>query len=202
MAPRLSRQYGAEHCYYNLPPSCGYSASWTVDIVGISSVGVSILINDTVIDECTRIEHFAGSQPWIPYIACSTTFPGCLCQSNVAPGTTTYALTSVEWIGSLPISSSLNWTEEEHPAGAFSAAWGSDANVDNATALLDDGLVQVGLWRSYNIAAFFMVDTEKNYGTIVTPLGAKTTSETGSLYFAWQRKTGEFSFSANPICYV
>jgi len=67
---------------------------------------------------------------------------------------------------------------------------------------LDDSTTKIGIYRADNIAAFYLLDTDRTYGTVATALGDKTTTETADLYFSWQRKTGDFSFSANPICWV
>ena len=53
-------------------------------------------------------------------------------------------------------------------------------------------------------AAFFIGGTSRTYGPVSTPLGNKTTALAPSeeIYFSWQRKTGDFSFSTSLICYV
>lgn len=67
-----------------------------------------------------------------------------------------------------------------------------------------------GIHRMPSKAAAFVAtndNTTVHYGTVSTPAGSKTTTltatMTGSLVnFAYQRKTGAYTFAAAPICYV
>ena len=204
-APAVSGSMGPNICYYNQPTVCVYSANWIIEVEGLESNGAYLLVNDTVIDEVVHVRHFAGSQPWIAKGGGINCFEGCDINTQYNDAGTTYAETSSEWTGSLPISTSLDWKYID--GGSFwganlIAGWESDAPVGESYTFLSDDSTRVGLRRTDNIAAFYLLDPGRTYGAIVTPLGDKATSETGALYFAWQRKTGEFAFSANPICYV
>jgi len=72
------------------------------------------------------------------------------------------------------------------------------------------GLWFYGIHRMPSKAAAFVAtnnNTTVHYGTVSTPVGAQTTSLTGSMSasavnFAWQRKTGASAFDTVPICYV
>lgn len=78
-----------------------------------------------------------------------------------------------------------------------------DNHKTSATATVADG-VTLGIQRiDAKAAAFFMPGAPRTWGNVLTPLGVKTATGTGAdLYFAWQRKTGDFSFDTVPICYV
>lgn len=63
--------------------------------------------------------------------------------------------------------------------------------------------VTVGIYRNGRCAAFYR-DTGGtwSYGTVTTPAGPKTTALTVPFYYSHQRKTDDFSFSVDPICFV
>ena len=73
----------------------------------------------------------------------------------------------------------------------------------SGSGAIADG-VSLGIQRiDAKAAAFFMPGTPRTWGNILTPLGVKTSTGTnGDLYFAWQRKTGDFTFDIEAICYV
>lgn len=85
-------------------------------------------------------------------------------------------------------------------------AWRSNtSNHEASGSVAVRGTAQLAIQRiDAKAAAFYKPGTTRSYGTVLTPLGNKTTSMTpaGNLYFAWQRKTGDFQFSASKVCYV
>lgn len=122
-----------------------------------------------------------------------------------------------QWRGSLasslplptpPDISLFEWSRYSPPLSvdALTAIWRSTITDHETSGVVTiTGSAELGLQRiDAKAAAFFVPGTTRTYGTILTPLGNKTTSLTpaGNLYFAWQRKTGDFAFSANPICHV
>lgn len=189
--------------------------------------GIYLMENDTVIDslECyqtaSRTQDFfmipglLKSPDTIDYTGWGTTGGNLYTKNDQITGVFSPAV----WQGSL--ASVLPLPPPPNP-GAGLQAFSNDAPPLDLNALAE-------IWRNYTThhevsgesvvagsaalgiqridakaASFYAPGATRTYGTIMTPLGSKTTSLTpaGNLYFAWQRKTGAFTFSANPICYV
>lgn len=126
----------------------------------------------------------------------------------------TVSWSAPSWGGSLASSLSLppppdmstgGWSRSSLPLNvdAVADAWRSASNTSGYGSIT--GSVDLGIQRiEAKAAAFFKPGTTREYGSVLTPSGIKSTSltPTGDLYFAWQRKTGDFSFSTSPICYV
>ena len=80
--------------------------------------------------------------------------------------------------------------------------WRND-EINNTTTL--NTLKVIGVQNiDAKSAAFYLDGSTRTYGQVATPLGNKTLSltPTANIFFAWQRKTGDFAFSTSPICYV
>lgn len=80
-----------------------------------------------------------------------------------------------------------------------------DTNNETSGTSVVAGTAALGVQRiDAKGAAFYAPGATRAYGNILTPFGVKTTTmtPTGNLYFAWQRKTGDFTFATSPICYV
>lgn len=85
-------------------------------------------------------------------------------------------------------------------------AWRSNtSNHETSGTAVVRGTSQLSIQRiDAKAAAFYIPGSTRTYGPVLTPLGIKTAGITpaANLYLAWQRKTGDFTFSASPICYV
>lgn len=169
-------------------------AEWFMTIQYIGIVGWYLLLNDTEVDKLVRVHTRLIDQQFLFGYGYSSR------QTYTTQGADVFS-----WEGSLAstISNTLNWKYSGiYPDNDIFPGWKTGASVGSSYVMLDDDATKVGVHRTMNIAAFFLGDPTRTYGTIATPIGNKTSSETGALYFSWQRKTGDFAFSANPICYV
>jgi len=173
----------------------------TVTVTGTQKEGYYLLKNDTIIDKIENVKTFTGTQQQLTfYDAVTSTYADYYITYPVP-----YAESGMTWEGSLgsEISGSAFWPYSgSYPAHNMIGSWDTIDPVTSGFTLLDDSTTKIGIHRTDNIAAFFLLDTTRTYGTVATPLGDKTTGATGGVYFSWQRKTGDFAFSANPICYV
>jgi hypothetical protein len=173
----------------------------TVSVEGTQTEGYYILKNDTVIDKVENVKTFAGTQEQLTfYDKYTSTY-----QDYYITYPVPYTETSMSWGGSLGsfISSTAFWPYSGiYPDHNLIPTWDSISQMTSGEVTLDDSTTKIGIYRADNIAAFYLLDTDRTYGTVATALGDKTTTETADLYFSWQRKTGDFSFSANPICWV
>lgn len=175
-------------------------------ISGYYRTGVYLLENNVVVDKLESEQIFYGHQ------GSYNDGAGWLCpwesqpiiDAN-GPYGTTYERTSMAWTGSLA-SHFDNAEQTIVDLDAIVAAFrGRDSKFGNSLPA-SIGAVSLGLQRidAHAIGFYVMVSGNRVYGTIRTPLGDKTTALTqpGNLWFAWQRKTGEFAFDTSPICYV
>lgn len=191
--------------------------------------GIYLLENDTVVDYLEVHQSVSITQHWKKRVSAvppapSLTFVcnewdvldystsgGGIYQKNLHPATWNAA----EWRGSLASALGLpaapdirdGWGDPDPMAlNDLVLAWRSKTSnhlASGSAAVI--GTVELGIQRiDAKSAAFYKPGTTRTYGTVMTPLGNKTASLTpaGNLYFAWQRKTGDFTFSASPICYV
>lgn len=188
---------------------CKAYAEWYMTIQYVEHEGWYLLQNDTEIDKLVRKQTRLIEQRFVA--GCGPEYTGptyCGTSLSCSSARQTYTTQGADvftWEGSLAgsISSALDWKYSGSvPLNNLSSGWRYGAADGTAYVFLDDDTTKVGIHRTMNIAAFFVGDPSRTYGTIATPLGNKTSSETGGLYFSWQRKTGDFAFSANPICYV
>lgn len=182
---------------------CNLGREISVSVAGHRLEGYYLLQNDAVIDRIEHETNYVGTQA-----QGRGTYASNPCDLNQYWVTypDPYHETGKSWNGSLSASipTAASWPYSGgYPAYNMFPAWriGSETS-SGGIVTLDDGITKLGIFRSMNVAGFFMLDSVREYGIIATPLGNKATSETGALYFAWQRKTGDFAFSANPICYV
>jgi hypothetical protein len=163
-----------------------------------------LLQNETVVDKVEHLttargvqQFYYGNDPTYELYPPDTETPWC---STTRFTHTTYVVTGRHWNGE--IVASLDPLISIDPSTGLFSMWQMLNRINSGFIYFDDGTTKYGIHRTDNIAAFFLLDTARTYGTVATPLGNKTTTETGGLYFAWQRKTGDFAFSPNPICYV
>jgi hypothetical protein len=156
-----------------------------------TTIGVYIKINESVIDSMVKETQTVWT------IDSVTSLPS---GSETGLGLPASSSVTYTWTGSL----TAGFPEDNIASpliSAHGAAWLSPLN--KASGLGAVGTIDVGIYRVENCAGFYLdVAGVRTYGPVATPLGAKTTTEPGEFYFSWQRKTGEFAFSPNPICYV
>ncbi|MCK9386071.1 MAG: hypothetical protein M0Q15_15790 [Nevskia sp.] len=181
--------------------ACNLGREITVTIAGQHVEGCYLLQNDSVIDKIEHTVAYSGTQS-----QGRGTYTSNPCDLNLweIDYPVPYHESGRSWAGSLSalIPVAAYWPTAGASLDLF-ASWKQVFEVNGGGIVnLSGAVATVGIHRTLNIAGFFTLGTTRNYGTIATPLGNKTTTETGGLYFAWQRKTGEFAFSANPICYV
>ena len=192
-------------CDGNLDCSGLMPTGSSISIAGAYKIGFYFLKNDTVIDYIEWREEYAGTQTRTPSVVCGPTVVSNYIQTVIG---TTYASTGRYWggphAGSLPNPSSVSFDPFTGPDQDLFVDWADIANHKFKHYFLTDGVTSYGLNRDGGTAALFVIPSggSVSYGPVATPLGNKTTSLTASFYFAWQRKTGDFAFSANPICYV
>jgi hypothetical protein len=203
-APNTSQADG----YFTGGILCKAYVSAAISIAGEERVGYYLLQNDTVVDKVEHVVPVTGSQQFyygpdptntINYPPVTET-PTCSIDRHTI---TTYSAGTSSWSGAIcgTLTPGISIDTSGYATSLF-PMWQMPGLINSGFAYFDDGVTKLGIHRSDNAAAFFLVDTVRTYGTVATPLGNKTTTLTGGLYFAWQRKTGEFAFSANPICYV
>ena len=174
----------------------------SISIAGVYKLGFYLLKNDTVIDYIEWREEYAGTQVRTPVLRC---YPVVIGWDLSVAINTTYASTGRYWggphAGSLPDPSTISFDISNLD---LFAEWNAVANHKFKQLALTDGVTYYGFNRDGGTAALHVTPSggSISYGPVTTPLGNKTTSLTASFYFAWQRKTGDFAFSVNPICYV
>lgn len=91
-------------------------------------------------------------------------------------------------------------------AAAIYSAWRTGTRYLSSGSAVIGGSDTVGIQRidACAVGFYHLVSGTRTYGNIHTPLGALSAGMTssGNIYFTWNRKTGAYSFSASPICYV
>jgi hypothetical protein len=184
----------------------------TVEQVGIK--GIYLLENDTVIDklEYSEVIHYYRYYQYPSSYYCATEQAEAIGAAVTAwfatrPATTVisrdYAGGSLDSKYTAP-DNILDFESES--AAALLSAWRTRSNGFAATMDLSGGeKLGVSHINAKSMALYHPTATVKEWGTIRTPLGNKTYSNTAialPIVFAWQRKTGDFAFSTSPICYV
>lgn len=157
--------------------------------------GFYILINDVEIDRVESVETTSIHQRYS------------MCNGNLwsAPIKINDQTPSNHWFGSL--------SSELMDAGVFTnentngivSAWRSGSETSIGYWLTSGGKYVGIAGINSKSAAFFIKQTLSGpltYGSIATPLGTKTTSETSQVYFAWNRRTDAYTFSTQLVCYV
>jgi len=171
----------------------------SINIAGVYKLGFYLLKNDTVIDHIDWREEYSGTQTHTPTVV-----------SNyiTVDIDTIYSSTGRYWdgphAGMLPTPSTISFNDQAGLGQDLFVDWSAIANNKFKRSALTDGVTYYGFNRDGGTAALHVIPSGGSitYGNVTTPLGNKTTSLTTKFYFAWQRKTGDFAFSANPICYV
>lgn len=170
----LSRRYGKRY----ISQTSGW---WLLE----NDTVVDILGWQTVIDSDLEVNWMSGRSP------------GFL---NVY----TNSVTTTTKLGSLA---------DHLPAGEFTISGSEDIAVafrnKAQSAYADAGAINtmaIGLHRMNSKATAFMAEPLSGpvYGLATTPVGPITPGITpsSSVNFTWNKKTGEYTFAANPICYV
>jgi hypothetical protein len=173
-------------------------ARMTAERVDNYESGFWLLENDTVIDRLTWSKIETSNIDYSYQIGRAPPFLGTIDGA-------TYALAESRG-GAL--ASYLPVSEEAIVGGldlvaAFRSASASD--YSNAANVVSVGTT-IGIHRmnAHAAALFAYNSTSSAYGLVATPLGALAAGITpaATTNFAIQRKTGEYIFAVNPICYV
>jgi hypothetical protein len=189
---------------------------------GFYSVEISILENSDVKDHLSAVSSASLTQRQMlnrqltDHLGYLNGDPGAiygettdLCCQGYFYAYTEYLQDDWEWSGSLAYfyDQADSETITIDDLSDLTAAWRREI-YDTSSANIAIGSKYFGLQRiDAKAAAFYASETStgaRTYGPISTPLGVKTYASTPSadIFFAWQRKTGDFSFSTSPICYV
>jgi hypothetical protein len=193
-------------------------ADATMTVSGSHQWGIFILENETPIDSLECRQTFQRVQDSILIVPSYAGIPTAVSEPGFGSSRTgildkvAETSSAITWEGSLasllslgPPPASFGPFDTPLNVAALAAAWRDPTpSVIGAEADVKGGAL-LGLQRiDGKSAAFYKPGADRIYGTILTPLGTKTAPMTpaGNLYFAWQRKTNEFAFAVNPICWV
>ena len=160
---------------------------------------LDLVVSGTVVDYI-RFDHASFKHEW--YTLCFGSFFSGLFTDQTIPEELSVS-------GSLASECSGVTVYPSGFASTLAAGWRTTTSPYLSSGLVAVSPVYLGLQRlDGKAAALFVAPTPggaRTWGPIVTPLGLKTysgPSVSSDLYFAWQRKTGEYAFSPNRICYV
>lgn len=186
---------GLDHNYCVSGWVYGAVATWQIGWKTTRTTGVYLLHNDTVIDKFERVvvEQRMQTKDYIsPTVFYSNydfpevvTVTGTLTDKLMAAGKTYSDLVFL-------IETPIFWYTPD-----------STPNISEFEDVQTDTSKTVGIYRFDHTAAFYYADAGgRIYADVATPAGIVTTSETGRYNYAWQRKTGEYTFDSAPICYI
>jgi len=187
---------GFRYTYCNQLPT-NNAITWNDKyLAGSTKKTLSVLVNSDVIDDIGTIEFWTGFQHSLSELLLDSGH------------TSTITPTGTELTGSL--AGHFDEETDIFDESKFSVLLGKwRYKITPSTNLISTSTGKYLGLQAINAKAsalYFATasDSARNYGSIATPLGTKTTilTPSGNLYFAWQRKTGDFVFDDVPVCYV
>lgn len=184
--------------YKSNPPACpnhpSAETSGTIRQTNSHKRGYYLMENDSVIDEIS----------WLYVVTTDTVYTTGSASSSTTSGTLTKQGALSAYIADStpanPFPGSIN-------SGAMMNAFRSPFQQDFSSAQVFNGSTKaIGLHKMSSKAVAFVGSDGplSDYGIVSSPLGPLATALTpaASINFAFNRKTGEYTFANEPICYV
>ncbi len=187
---------GFLYTYCNQPPTNDAITYNDKYLSGSTTKKLTILLNNDAIDSLGSVESWTGEQhSFSELLGASGHVTTITPTGTVISGSlSSYLSSSTDIITSTILSTiAQNFRKKTTPS-------------DSSTAMSSGKYIGLQAIDAKSASFYYSPSSgaARNYGTVTTPLGNKTYTgtPTANIFFAWQRKTGDFSFATSPICYV